>query len=177
MQMPVLEDKLYLHQPTILEISNWVKEIKNLKSSGWSKIASRIWKLLFERIPSLLAHMVETIFNTFVFPQCWKHATVIPLPEVSNITGPEDLRPISFLPLPGKIIEHLIYTQIDQFLETHALLTNRQNGFRMKRSTVYTFFDFASDLFTSYNDNLDVIAIYIDFKKSFWHGKSSKINK
>ena len=94
MQMPALEERLYLHQPTILEISNWVKQIKTFKSSGLSKIASRIWKLLFERIPNLLAHMVETIFNTFVFPQSWKHATVIPLPKVPNITGPEDLRPI-----------------------------------------------------------------------------------
>ena len=126
MQMPALEERLYLHQPTILEISNWVKQIKTFKSSGLSKIASRIWKLLFERIPYLLAHMVETIFNTIVFPQSWKHATVIPLPKVPNITGPEDLRPISLLPLPGKIVEHLIYTQIDQFLETHTLLTNRQ---------------------------------------------------
>ena len=28
-----------------------------------------------------------------------------------------------------------------------------------------TIFDFTSDLLTSYNDNLDVIAIYIDLKK------------
>ena len=165
--LPALEEILNLHQPTILEISNWVKQIKTFKSSGLSKISSRIWKLLFERVPFLLTHMVETIFNKFVFPQQWKHATVIPLPKVTNITGPEDLRPISLLPLPGKIVEHLIYTQIDQFLETHALLTDRQNGFRTKRSTVHTIFDFTSELLTSYNDNLDVIAIYIDFKKAF----------
>ena len=165
--LPVLEEILNLHQPTILEISNWVKQIKTFKSSGLSKISSRIWKLLFERVPFLLTHMVETIFNNFEFPQKWKHATVIPLPKVTNITGPEDLRPISLLPLPGKIVEHLIYTQIDQFLETHALLTDRQNGFRTKRSTVHTIFDFTSDILTSYNDNLDVIAINIDFKKAF----------
>ena len=56
----------------------------------------------------LLTHMVESIFNTFEFPQSWKHATVVPLPKVTNIIGPEDLRPISLLPLPGKIVEHLI---------------------------------------------------------------------
>ena len=32
---------------------------------------------------------------------------------------------------------------------------------------VHTIFDFTSDLFTSYNDNLDVMAIHIDFKKAF----------
>ena len=103
-QLPVLEEILNLHQPIILEISNWVKQIKTFKSSGLSKISSRIWKLLFERVPSLLTHMVESIFNTFEFPQRWKHATVIPLQKVTNITGPEDLRPISLLPLPGKLL-------------------------------------------------------------------------
>ena len=166
-QLPVLVEILNLQQPTFLEISKWVKQIKTFKSSGLTKISSRIWKLLFNRVPFVLTRMVETIFNTCVFPQKWKHATVIPLPKVTNITGPEDLRPISLLPLPRKIVEHLLYTQIDHFLEAHALLTDKQNGFRTKRSTVYTIFDFTSDLLTSYNDNLNVIAIYIDFKKAF----------
>ena len=166
-QLPVLVEILNLQQPTFLEISKWVKQIKTFKSSGLTKISSRIWKLLFDRVPFVLTRMVDPIFNTCVFPQKWKHATVIPLQKVTNITGPEDLRPISLLPLPGKIVEHLLYTQIDHFLETHALLTDKQNGFRTKRSTVHTIFDFNSDLLTSYNDNLDVIAIYIDFKKAF----------
>ena len=44
-------------------------------------------------------------------------------------------------------------------------MTDRQNGFRTKRSTVHTIF--TSDLLTSYNDNLNLIAIYIDFRKAF----------
>ena len=60
--------------------------------------------------------------------------------------GPEDLRPISLLPLPGKICEHLIHAQIDSFLERNNLLTKFQNGFRTKRSTALTIFDYLYDL-------------------------------
>ena len=81
--------------------------------------------------------------------------------------GPEDLRPISLLPLPGKIVEHLLYTQIDSFLERHDLLTDKQNGFRKKRSTIKTIFSFTSDLTQIYNCDKDTIALYIDFKKAF----------
>ena len=67
--MPALGRKLSLQQPTHQEILHWVKKIHVFKSSGLPLIASMIWKLLFDRIPDIFFHMVETIFNTFVFPQ------------------------------------------------------------------------------------------------------------
>ena len=71
------------------------------------------------------------------------------------------------MPLPGKIFEHLLHSQIDCFLEQNKLLTKKQNGFRSKHSTIQTVFDFTTDLLYSYNEQLDTIAIYIDFKKAF----------
>ena len=164
---PALEPKLVLHQPTQENIQKWVKNIKVFKSSGLPKIASRIWKLLFTREQNLLNHVIECIFSNFAFPQKWKSATIIPIPKVSKVKGPEDLRPISLLPLPGKIVEHLLYTQIDAFLERHDLLTDKQNGFRTKRSTIKTIFSFTSELTQIYNCDKDTIALYIDFKKAF----------
>ena len=105
--------------------------------------------------------MVETIFSKYIFPQSWKSATVIPLPKVAKIMGPEDLRPISLLPLPGKIVEHLLYGQIDKYLEINNLLTDRQKGFRSKRSTTQTIFDYTTDLLNTYNHDDETIAIYM----------------
>ena len=104
---------LTLTKPLQNDIQFWVKKIQVFKSSGLPLISSRIWKLLFTDEPLLLYTLVETIFNKYEFPQVWKSATVIPLPKIAKIIGPEDLRPISLLPLPGKIVEHLIYYQID----------------------------------------------------------------
>ena len=64
-------------------------------------------------------------------------------------------------------MEHLIYYQIDKYLEINNLLTNRQNGFRSNRSTTQTIFDYTTDLFNIYNQDNETIAIYIDFKKAF----------
>ena len=158
---------LTLTKPLQNDIQFWVKKIQVFKSSGIPLISSRIWKLLFTDEPLLLYTLVETIFNKYEFPQVWKSATVIPLPKIAKIIGPEDLRPISLLPLPGKIVEHLIYYQIDKYLEINNLLTNRQNGFRSKRSTTQTIFDYTTDLFNIYNQDNETIAIYIDFKKAF----------
>ena len=130
-------------------------------------MASRIWKVVFQHNPFYLYNIIKTSIDTTVFPSSWKKATVIPIPKVSKPVGPEDLRPISLLPLPGKIYEHLIHTQIDYFLEQNNLLTKSQNGFRSKHSTVQTVFDFTTDLLNSYNEKCDTLAIYIDFKQAF----------
>ena len=44
-------------------------------------------------------------------------------------------RPISFLEVPGKILEKIINKRLRTFLETHKLLPDTQHGFRTARST------------------------------------------
>ena len=154
----------YQHPPPELkEINN----IKTFKTSGLPLVASRIWKIVFQHNPNLLQKIFDSSIDSNFFPTKWKNATVIPIPKVSKPLSPEDLRPISLLPLPGKIFEHRLHSQMDKFLERNSLLTKKQNGFRSKHSTIQTVFDFLCDLISSYNDQLDSIAIYIDFKKAF----------
>ena len=158
---------LTLHYPPLPELIKKINDIKNFKSSGIPLIASRIWKMFFQDNPHRLYKIIKTSIDTQTFPKKWKKATVVPIPKVSKPLGPEDLRPISLLPLPGKIFEHLIHSQIDSFLEQNNLLTKSQNGFRSKHSTIQTVFDFTTELTNFYNDHFDTIAIYIDFKKAF----------
>ena len=158
-ECPIFE----LKHPTLQELNVNIKEIL-FKFSGTPMIATRIWKLLFLARPDLLLSIVRTSIDMSTFPTEWKRATVIPIPKVSKPMGPEDLRPISLLPLPGKICEHLIHAQINSFLERNNLLTKFQNGFRTKRSTVQTIFDYLSDFINTYNNKEETIAIYINFK-------------
>ena len=158
---------LTLRHPAMPELLKRINDIKPYKSSGVPLVASRIWKIVFQNMPHLLDNIIKTSIDFNIFPKKWKIATVVPIPKTSKTMGPEDLRPISLLPLPGKIFEHLIYSQIDNFLEQNNLLTKSQNGFRSKHSTIQTVFDFANDLINSYNDDCETIAIYIDFKKAF----------
>ena len=47
------------------------------------------------------------------------------------------------------------------------MLDDAQNGFRPKRSTIQTVFQFTSDLYQFINSNSNTIAVYIDFQKAF----------
>ena len=78
-----------------------------------------------------------------------------------------DLRPVSLLPLPGKLLERLIHTHISTYLETNGLLDERQGGFRKGHSTISTIAEFTDDLFEDINNNKLTLATFIYLRKAF----------
>ena len=165
-----LEENLPMLEALEFEDNDIVKMSKNIciyKSSGLPLISSRIWAILYKNFVPVFTKLYNHIFNTGIYPKDWKTATVVPIPKVTNATNPNDLRPISLLPLPGKILEHLIHKPLLEHLEDNNLLNNCQNGFRPKRSTTQTVFQYTSELFLNLNSHYDTVAVYVDFRKAF----------
>ena len=59
--------------------------------------------------------------ETSIFPEAWKEALVIPIPKGGNLTLVQNYRPISLLPLPGKILDKLMHKQLTNYLEEELL--------------------------------------------------------
>ena len=66
--------------------------------------------------------MYNLSFDTGIFPDAWKVANVIPLKKGGDPTVVSNLRPISLLPLPGKIAERIMHSHISNFIENQGLL-------------------------------------------------------
>ena len=81
--------------------------------------------------------------------------------EVSNY------RPVSLLPVTGKIFEKILHYQIVNFLDKNEFLSDKQNGFRKERSTLGSIVNFTSDIFEAINDRKYTVAAFIDLKKAF----------
>ena len=71
------------------------------------------------------------------------------------------------MPLPGKILEHIIHDRIVSFCEEYQILNPNQGGFRTKHSTTSTVAKFTDNLYQSINDHSYSIATFIDFSKAF----------
>ena len=167
MQLEIQYPTFELVEVTEEQVIKQCESINIYKSSGIDFISSRILKLFFLLKPAILVHIFNDSIKNSSFPASWKCGTVIPIPKITKPMGPGDLRPITLLPLPGKILEHLIHNQLSQFLETNNVLIDNQNGFRKKHSTIDTIFWYLSDLTDIRNRNRDSLAVYIDFKKAF----------
>ena len=73
----------------------------------------------------------------------------------------QNLRPIALTPLPGKLLEQFVHTQIMAHLDNNFLLNEIQNGFRKNHSTTDTIFKFTTELQHNKNNKLNTIALYI----------------
>ena len=61
-------------------------------------------------------------FNTGIFPDDWKMEQITPLPKDGDLTQCNNYRPISLLPLPGKIAEKIVHNRLITYFETNELL-------------------------------------------------------
>ena len=147
------------------EIYKVVKDVNTSKSSGIDNISSLVLKEAFSILTTEMSYMFNLSLKSASFASQWKKALVVPIPKSGNLCNVQNYRPISLLPLPGKILEKLIHKQISSYLEDNSLLTDKQHGFRKSHSTVHS----VAQLVGYVNDNLDsrkpTLATYIDFKK------------
>ena len=128
------------------EVIKLCKEINMYKSSGIDELSSRICKDAFLAIPDQLTYLFNCSLSTAIFPDVWKKAKVVPLFKGGNREDVSNYRPVSLLPLPGKLLEKLVHKGINYFLEENEFLCEYQGGFRKGFSTVYTIADLTDDL-------------------------------
>ena len=163
----ILPTDCTLHPMSLEDLLKHVEHISIYKSSGLADISSRLLKDFAILRPNVLLYIINFSIHKSVFPQAWKHALVTPIPKVPNANKVEDLRPISLLPIPDKILEKHVYSFIIEHLETNNLLTKFQNGFRKKHGTSDTVFKFLVSITNNLNSKLPTLSLFIDFKKAF----------
>lgn len=99
-----------------------------------------ISSILLKRLIDILAEPLAHLFNVCIlqgcFPEAFKLARVVPVHKKGDINCTDNYRPISVVPLFGKIFEIIIAKHLSRFFEMHNMLSNAQYGFRGGHSTV-----------------------------------------
>lgn len=115
------------------------------------------------------------MLNTGILPHDWKVAKVIPIHKAGPNQLVENYRPISLTCTCYKLLEHIIASHINNYLNEQSTLTNSQHRFRKGFSTtsqlVETIHDFASSI--NYTSQID--AIFLGFTKAFNNVSHSKL--
>ena len=109
-----------------------------------------------------------------VFPEIWKRANVVPIHKKNEKNLKSNYRPISLLPIFGKMLEKLVYDSLYSHLVSCELLNPNQSGFRPGDSTVNQLISITHNIFEAFDCNpaLDVRSVYLDISKAFdrvWH--------
>ena len=100
------------------------------------------------------------------FPIEWKKANVVPLYKKKQ-TAIENCRPISLLPVCGKILERLIYNKMFEFFTENELISQNQSGFKPGDSCISQLLCITHDIYQSLDDGLETRAVFLDISKAF----------
>ena len=108
------------------------------------------------------------------YPVIWKGSNIIPVHKKNNKQLVKNYRPISRLPIFGKIFEKIIFNRLYNFLLQEELLNPNQSGFRPSDSCVNQLIAITHEIFKAFDCNpyLEVRSVFLDISKAFdkvWH--------
>ena len=154
------------------EVSDLLKSLDTSKACGPDGISPKLLKEAGYAIVPSLTKLINLSLNKCIVPTAWKKANVIPLHKKGSKDNLTNYRPVSLLPIPGKILEKIVFKHVYNFFHSHNLLTKHQSGFRPGDSTVnqlaYLYHTFCEAL----DKKKDIRIVFFDISKAFdkvWH--------
>ena len=127
-----------------------------------------IYQLEWSSIPAI-SLIYENCINSGIFPNIWQKSNVVLIHKKSDKQFVDNYRPVSLLPIFGKILERLIFNSLFEFLHENNLLNENQSGFRPSDSCEYQLLSIVHDISTSFDcyPPRDVRCIFGHIK-GFW---------
>ena len=156
------------------EIKLTIKEkVGHHGAPGKDKITNKALK----HLPEIYFPLITDLFNSSIklsyVPKAWKQALVVMIPKPQkNHSKKSNHRPISLLTTLSKLLERIILTRIQKWLDESELLANIQSGFRSGRQTKDHILRIIQAGAVAFNKDQYLGAIFVDIEKAFdkvWH--------
>ena len=102
-----------------------------------------------------------------IFPDILKVGKITPIYKKDNPELLENYRPVSTIPIFGKIFEKVIYERLYSFMVSQNLMTPCQFGFRKGHSTSHALNYSINHIQEALKKKKHVMGIFIDLSKAF----------
>ena len=131
-------------------------------------------KICDQSIVKPLSIIYQNCHNTGTFSDIWKKSNIVPVHKKSDKQIANNCRPVSLLPVYGKILERLVFNSIFDFLENNSLLSANQSSFRPSDSRESQLLSIYHEIYASFDccATLEVRCVFLDISKAFdrvWH--------
>ena len=105
--------------------------------------------------------------NHGIVPDISKISKVTPVFKTDAATDPGNYRPIAVLSPFAKILERLVYNELNRFLEKENILFKHQFGFRKNYSIEQAILELTDNLKMKIDSNEAICSIFLDLSKAF----------
>ena len=156
------------------DLSKIIKELNPNKAHGHDNKSIRMIQICGESIIFPLKLIFETAIRSSCFPQSWKKGNIIPVHKKDSKNLVKNYRPISLLPIFGKIFEKVIYNSLFEYFQKNHFLSDKQSGFRAGDSCISQLLAITQEIYKSFdcNPSLETRGVFLDISKAFdkvWH--------
>ena len=156
------------------EIISLIRKINPNKAPGSDKISGQMLLLCDDTVTLPLQIIFSNVLATSIYPDLWKLANVTPVFKKGDKQLIKNYRPISLLPICGKILEKLIFNNLYSYFQANSLITKNQSGFRPGDYTTNQLLYLVDEIHKAFDstESLEVRAVFLDISKAFdkmWH--------
>ena len=129
-------------------------------------------KIYGDTICKPLELIFKQALTTDVFLSEWKKANIVPCYKKGGKQNLKNYRPVSLLPICGKIFERLIFSEMFSFFLAKNLLAPNQSGFKPGDSCMNQLLSITHEIYSSFDGGFEVRSVFLDISKAFdkvWH--------
>ena len=151
------------------EILKIIRALNIHKAHGHDDISIRMIKICDKSLLKPLTILFQNSTKSSCYPVIWKRSNIIPVHKKNDKQLVKNYRPISPLPIFGKIFEKIIFDRLYNFLLQEELLNPNQSGFRPSDSCVNQLIAITHEIFEAFdcNPSLEVRSVFLDMSKAF----------
>ena len=146
-----------------------IRKLNPNKASGSDGISAQMLLICDDSVVLSLKIIFKSILDSSVYPDMWKVADVTPIFKKEDKQLVKNYRPISLLPICGKIFEKLIFNSLYAYLSSSNLITKNQSGFVPGDSCTNQLLFLINEIHEAFENpsSLEVRAIFLDISKAF----------
>ena len=96
----------------------------------------------------------ESAIRSSHFPDAWKKGNIIPVHKKESKNFVKNYRPISLLPIFGKILEKIIYNNLFEYFQENKFLSDNQSGFRSGDSCISQLIAITHEIYKAFDATL-----------------------
>ena len=119
-----------------------------------------------------LAINFKQCVDTGIFPSEWKKGNIVPIHKKGDKQTLKNYRPVSLLPICGKILERLMFNGMFNFFIENELISSNQSGFKPGNSCVNQLMSVTHEIYKSFDEGHKVRGVLLGISKAFdkvWH--------
>ena len=156
-------------QVTENDILAIIKTLDPNKAHGCDNISIKMIKICSQSLILPLKIIFEHSLKKGKFPKIWKKANVVPVHKKEDKMLVKNYRPISLLPIFGKMFERVIYNSLFNYFQSSILFAPSQSGFHPGDLCIAQILSLINEIQIAFLENttVDVRGVFLDISKAF----------